>query len=80
MILLFRNLSLDLVPRLNGEQVDAEKISIVQLYQIHKESETRMTDNKVRHLENLLNSFIYCRLKFSRKYNKEENCQVEIFA
>ncbi|XP_014772011.1 dedicator of cytokinesis protein 3 isoform X2 [Octopus bimaculoides] len=41
-----KTLSLDLVPRLNGEQVDADKISIVQLYRIHKESDSSLRDVK----------------------------------
>ncbi|GAB1608686.1 dedicator of cytokinesis protein 4 isoform X7 [Argonauta hians] len=42
-----KTLSLDLVPRLNGEQVDADKISIVHLYRIHKESDPSLRDTKV---------------------------------
>lgn len=52
-----KNLSLDLVPRLNGEQVDADKISIVQLYRIHKDSENYMVRRKVHGSGHLSNEF-----------------------
>ncbi|CAE1274916.1 DOCK3 [Acanthosepion pharaonis] len=52
-----KNLSLDLVPRLNGEQVDADKISIVQLYRIHKDSENYMVRRKVHGSDHLSNEF-----------------------
>src|SRR6218665_1473792 len=35
-----RMLKLDLVPRMNNEQVDVERISPVELYQIHQKSAT----------------------------------------
>ena len=35
----FRQLGLDLVPRIETEQVDVEKVSPVELYRIHETSE-----------------------------------------
>ena len=36
--LYFRQLGMDLIPRVDGKQVDVEKCSIVKLYRVHQQS------------------------------------------
>lgn len=38
LLILFRQLDLDLVPRIDGEQVDADACSLTQLYRVHADS------------------------------------------
>jgi len=48
--LLFRKLGLDLVPRVDGEQVDADKHSICQLYRVHENSAEIAKEDKVHYV------------------------------
>ena len=40
--LLFRKLNLDLVPRIDGETIEGDTTSVVELYQIHLDSSKRI--------------------------------------